>query len=878
MAVALTGGVLNAQEIRTAVPLAKGWRFHQGDVTELPTQVPSADNWLPVTVPHSWNRVGYYLTDPQEHINRADNVNKYQGVGWYRLEFTPPAGFAGKRAWLQFDAASRTAEIWLNGQRLGDHSGGFSRFRLDATATLKPAQPNILLVKIDNSIPQVGASTADILPLRGDFFIHGGLYRPVTLIATDPVHIDMMDSGGPGVYATTRAIRHDQAEVQVRARFLNDSSQSVRVTGRFRLLDDAGRTVAEYKTPLSLPRASGSETVATLRIDKPHLWQGTADPYLHSLVVELISHSGRVFDRTEQAFGIRQIRIDPQRGLFLNDQPLKLHGVGYHQDREGKGWAVSPQDVEADVAILREMGANTIRLTHYQHGEVIHNLADKYGLLLWDEIPLVTVWTLGGAKDTRPGLKDNARQQLRELIRQNYNHASVMTWSIANEVDFGNSIPAFLGGKDNNVAPDPMPFLRELNALAKAEDPSRPTTLATCCELKAYGPGVDVPTTAEVTDLSGANRYFGWYLGKPRDLGSHLDALHARRPQQPLSVTEYGAGGAITIHSDNVLGGPVDSRGRNQPEEYESYIHEQNWATLADKPYLWATWAWNSFDFSSPVRGEGDARDINTKGLVTYDRKIRKDAYYFYKANWTQKPTVHITGGRYVDRAYAVTPIRVYSNAPHTELLINGRSLGTLDDCPQKICVWTGVQLSQGSNQIVARGLWIDNATEDQVEWQLRAEAANAVRIDSGALVAGKAAGRRFGSDDFFEGGTGNTVYAPMDGRKPFDRVALSANPDHEILATYREGDFRYRVPLDNGRYVVTLTFIEPWATPGARQFDVLVNGRKVISGLDIAAAASAPLATVTRHIRVEVKNGQLDLRFAPIVGEAIVSAVEITR
>lgn len=867
-----------AQDARTTLELAQGWSFHQGDVEGLPAEPASLDGWTPVSVPHTWNRVGHYIPDPDSHINRTENINKHQGPGWYRLDLTAPSGFAGKRAWLQFDAASRIAEVWLNGQRLGDHKGSFSRFRLDATAALKPGQRNTLLVRVDNTPASAGSATADTLPLAGDFFIHGGLYRPVSLIATDPVHIDMLDHGGPGIYATTRALDKEQALIDVRALLRNDGRRAAHGTVRLKLLDATGGIVAEQTRPFTLGKGAGSAVSETLRVEKPRLWQGTRDPYLHRLVVELVSPKGVVLDQVEQLFGIRQFRVDPDRGFFLNGEPLRLHGVGYHQDREGKGWAQSPEDIEADVAIIREMGANTIRLTHYQHGQVIHDLADKYGLILWDEIPLVSLWTLGKATEATPGLKENARQQLRELIRQNYNHPSVVTWGIANEVDFGNSLPMFLAGnKDGSAPPDPMPLLHELNALAKAEDPSRPTTLATCCEGRVFAPGVEVPITAVAADLGGANRYFGWYFGKPSDLDAHLDALHAARPRQPLSVTEYGAGGATTIHTDDVLGGPVDSRGRNQPEEYESYIHEQNWATLASKPYLWGTWLWNAFDFATTVRREGDANDINTKGLVTYDRKIRKDAYYFYKANWTQTPTVHITGRRYVDRAYSVTPVRVYSNAARTELLVNGRSLGIRDTCPQSTCVWPDVRLSQGVNKVVARAVDADQPAQDSLEWQLGAEAARSFRIDSGALVGAGKDGERFGSDAFFDGGKPGTVDAISSFGVATKRPEIAGTKDRDNVATFREGKFGYRIPIGNGRYQVKLTFVEPSAAPGARRFDVLANGKRQIANLDIAAEAKGPLKALTREFQVAARDGYLDLRFAPIAGNAIVSAVEIT-
>ncbi len=866
-----------AQSERSVVPLAQGWEFQRGGDVDPAQAAQAAGSWERVSVPHTWNRVGYYMPDPQTHLNNAESVDKYQGVGWYRMTFTPPAMDAGQRAWLQFDAASRTAEVWLNGQRIGGHKGGFSRFRLDATRALRTGQPNTLLVKVDNTQPAQGSSTADILPLAGDFFVHGGLYRPVSLIVTNAVHVDMLDAGGSGIFATTRSIDAAMAKVDVRMRIRNDGTKAQAVNAVVRLIDAGGKTVATGTRRIPLRADSASESVETLSVATPHLWNGVADPYLHRLVVEIATPSGAVLDRVEQAFGIREMRADPARGFLLNGKPLRLQGVGYHQDREGKGWATAPADIEQDFAIMREMGVNSIRLTHYQHGQVIHDLADRYGMVLWDEIPLVSRWTWGDDAVATAGLRDDARQQLRELIRQNGNHASVFNWGIANEVDFGKSLPAFITTSKDTPAPDPLPLLRELNALAKSEDPSRATALATCCEGRLLG-SADIPITAEAADLGGANRYFGWYYGQPGDLGKHLDSLRALRPNQPVSVTEYGAGGATTIHTDNPLGGKVDQRGRNQPEEYESYIHETAWATLSAKPYLWGTWLWNSFDFATTVRREGDAIDINTKGLVTYDRKIRKDAYYFYKANWTATPTVHVAGRRYVDRAYPVADVRVYSNAPRTDLLVNDRVVGTLSACPQMVCAWSNVALAAGANRVVARGVFPTGAVDDAIEWRVAPDAARPIRIDSGALVAPEIAGKRYGSDAFFDGGSFGDINAYSGyGPRPEKKV-VAGTTEGAVAETYREGRFGYRVPLANGRYTVELSFVEPALAAGARQFDVVANGKRAIAALDIAAVAGAPLTRVTRRIAVGVTDGMLDLKFVPIKGDAIVSGIEITR
>lgn len=417
--------------------------------------------------------------------------------------------------------------------------------------------------------------------------------------------------------------------------------------------------------------------------------------------------------------------------------------------------------------------------------------------------------------------------------------------------------------------------MKELNQVAHDLDPSRPTTLATCCEGIRYAPDTKVPITASVTDLSGANRYFGWYYGVPSDLGPHLDALHRKRPAQPMAVTEYGAGGAISLHSDNALGGP-ESRNRPQAEEYQSYIHEQNWATMRSKPFLWATFLWNSFDFGSTTRSEGNAQDINTKGIVTFDHKHRKDAYFFYKANWSATPTVHINSSLYRERAYRIADVRVYSNATTTSLRLNGRVIGALQDCPNRVCVWKGVALAVGENKLIASGSFPTGEVKDEVAWHLSEAAAKSVLIDCGALVAGPSEGKQFGSDTFFDGGTAEMISGPTTwGRAPVvPKIAGTTTP--EIVATYRSGTFSYRVPVSSGPHTVVLTFVEPSLGPGERVFDVLANEQKVVTNLDVAAAAGGALTAYQRRFEVKTPDGMLTLEFRPTKKDAIVSAIEV--
>ncbi len=874
LALALASPPAAAQEIRTVVALDSGWRFHEGDAPGAQVADFPDEAWAAVTVPHTWNRVGYYRS-ALGGANREDNVQKRQGVGWYRLHFAIPPGRAPQRHWLEFDGASRTARVWLNGRYLGEHRGGFARFRLDVTAAIRKTGGNVLVVRVDNTRPEAGGPTADVLPITGDFFVHGGLYRSVRLIATAPLHIDMTDSGGPGIRATSTMASTDGAAVDVVVRVANDGARREMGSVKVTLVDRSGRQVATTALPTDLAAGKLVELTGKLAVAAPHLWNGTQDPYLYDLVAELQGADGKVIDRVRQPFGIRTMAVDADRGFLLNGQPYRLRGVGYHQDRDSKGWAISRDDVEQDVATMREMGVNSIRLTHYQHGQDIHDIADRVGLVVWDEIPLVSAWTLGGKTDPDPALVANARQQLTELVRQNQNHAATAIWSIANEVDFGNSFPAFLTGYKDGKAPDPLPLLRELDALAKQDDPSRPTALATCCEGRLFASDVSIPTTAVAADLGGANRYFGWYFGKPADLGPHLDALHAIRPDQPLALTEYGAGGALTIHTDNVLGGPADSRGRAQPEEYESYIHETALAQIEARPWLYATWLWNAFDFATTIRNEGDAQDINTKGLVAYDHATRKDAWYFYKANWNPQPMVHITGKRYVDRAYPVTAVKVYSNTASTELLLNGRSLGVKADCPQKVCVWDSVVLDEGANALVARGADAGGQVEDTAAWNLSPETRRHMVIDTGTLVAGKGNGRVLGSDNWFEGGAVASLDAPADYGKPAIPAEISGTDERDALATYRHGTFSYRVPVADGRYRVTLWFGTPSTQePGA--FDVKGGGRTLLRGFAPAIPVSGAVAQA-RTFTLRAKSG-LALDFIARSGEARVSMIEIER
>ncbi|KLE31284.1 glycoside hydrolase family 2 [Aurantiacibacter luteus] len=861
-------------ETRRSLDLDTGWQFnlvgpYAGDGS---LEAPDPGAWQVVAVPHTWNRVGYYLSDPEQHINSADNVEKTQGVGWYYRTFESPRLAGSERTYLEFDAVSRTAEVWVNGRKVGENRNPFGRFRLDVTDALRMGGANELYVKVDNTQPAEGNSTAEVLPMTGDFFVRGGIYRPVRLIVAPPVHFDLLDHGGPGVYASTASIAPGAARLNLSARIANSSPKRAELAMVASLIADDGHVVGSQRSAIIVPPGETAEIAGEMALDAPRLWNGVDDPYLHTLRFDLFDESGALIDRIDQPFGVREMRIDPERGFFLNGRPHQLRGAGFHQDTEASDWAVAPGEVERSMQIMRDMGANSVRLAHYQHGAPVHEIADRMGMVLWDEIGLVTAWTNAPDQVELPGaILANARQQLLDLVHQNYNHASVAVWGIANEVDFGPGRPDFLGRPPEVIA-DPMPLLENLAALSRELDPLRPVVLANCCEERGMQ---DVPVVAEAVDAVGANRYFGWYYGAPDQLGEHLDTLRAKHPDIPLSVSEYGAGGAPNMHSDNPLGGPIDMGGRTQPEEFATWFHEENWRELAGRDDLWGIWLWNAFDFGTTVRAEGDAQDINTKGLVTYDREIAKDAYYFYRAVWSDEPTVHVQGRRYVDRAYPVTDIRVNSNAASTGMTVNGAALPAQGDCDQNVCVWRDVRLARGENVVVARARFGEETVEDRVVWQLDAAQEQSFRIDSGTVVAA-AAEVQFGSDTFFDGGTaGSTDQRGGRGRQAVT-AEIAGTQRRDIVASFREGAFSYRVPTGNGRYRITLTFVEPTQAAGARIFDVTAEGDQTLLRVDVAQRAGGTLRAVTESFETVVADGVLDLGFVPVTGEAIVSAIEI--
>jgi len=644
---------------RTTIRLDTDWRFHRGEAERAEAPDFPDSSWQRVSVPHTWNDEG----DPPQ-------TGYYRGPGWYRRFFAGPAGWKGQRVFARFEAASLVARVFLNGKDLGEHKGGFQAFCFELTPYLKLGAGNVLAVRVDNSRRE------DVIPLGGDFTVFGGLYRPVSLLVTGPVNITPLDYGSPGVFLRPRAVGPGYAVVEAVAEVSNQSGAAKKLEVLVTVLDAEGRKAAAARVNANVGAGATVPVAQNLRIESPHLWNGVADPYLYTARVEIFD-GGRLVDALEQPLGLRTFVVDAARGAVLNGKPQQIHGVCRHQDWGGLGWAISEKEQDTDIHIMREMGVNGVRLAHYQHNDYFYSLCDRQGLLVWAELAMVN--------DVRgtPEFLENARRQLTELIRQNLNHPSIVMWSLYNELSPSN--------KDN-----PVPIVEDLKRLAKDQDPGRVTTGAFSID------GIEkLPAVARISELLALNVYPGWYIETPAAMGSIIDKWNAFYGSRGLIISEYGAGASIHQHQQDFSQREAGRAPRDwHPEEWQAIVHEGTYAEILSRPYVPGSFVWNMFDFASAARKEADTPGVNDKGLVTRDRKVRKDAFYFYQANWTTGPMVYITSRRDTDRTTAETPVKVYSNLPKVTLRVNGKDWGEVEGSDLHVFLWKNIPLADGDNRV----------------------------------------------------------------------------------------------------------------------------------------------------------------------------------
>lgn len=577
--------------MRNTVDFNSDWRFCKTDV--VPETLP---DWERIDLPHTWNAV-----------DGQDGGNDYwRGTAMYCKSFPRPTG---ERIFLEFPGAAMTADVYVNGQHLVHHEGGYSAFRVDITHALR--DENLVCVAVDNSENQ------RVYPQKADFTFYGGLYRGVRLLCLPREHF----TGIPGIHVTP--------VVDLGKRTAHVTVETWQTGGNVTMT-----ICGETKTVPSVDGYAKGEFL----LEDVRLWDGVSDPYLYSAEASLDSG-----DSVSARFGCREFHCDPERGFFLNGRSYPLRGVSRHQDRKGLGNALTTKEHQEDMDFIREIGANTVRLAHYQHDPYFYDLCDENGIVVWAEIPYVTM--------DMPGGRGNTLSQMEELVTQNYNHPSIVCWGLSNEITAA-------GEADEGV----LENHRRLNDLCHRLDKTRLTTMASVFMLETDSPLLEIP------DIGSYNLYYGWYLGELQQNDSFFDQYHAQYPNRCIGLSEYGADANPRFQSPNPEKG-------DYTEGYQCLYHEHMLEMIEARPYLWATHVWNLFDFAADGRDEGGVRGVNQKGLVTMDRKLKKDAFYLYKAAWSKTPFVRLCGRRYANRSEAETEIKVYSNASEVTLSVDGREV-----------------------------------------------------------------------------------------------------------------------------------------------------------------------------------------------------------
>jgi beta-galactosidase len=651
---------------REIISINKNWSFTAG------ISSPAGFGWgrsqergNSVDLPHTWNREDF-MTDRGYR----------RGYGSYRKELDVPKEYQGKRLFLKFEGAGSVANVFFNSNHLGEHKGAYNAFVYEITDYVKYGEKNTISVICDNSL------RFDVAPQGGDFNMYGGLYRDAWLIVSDEdACISPLYYGSSGVFINQLLVTKQRAELRGEI-YLSTKSNYKECEVVFSILDRDNKVVFTQ----TIPYINHDKVVCNAGIDNPHLWNGVKDPYLYKNVT-VLRKNGKEIDRIEENIGIRYFYVDPDKGFFLNGEHLKLRGVCRHQDWDSLASALTEKNHLEDFAFFKEMGVNALRLAHYPQAKFMFQEADRNGYIVWEEIPFVGGYIHSEAFD------ENLKLQLKELILQNYNHPSICFWGVFNEI---------VGDFDAITA--------ELNELAHRLDPSRMTTAAT------YQEG----SFNFITDAIAMNKYFGWYYNKSEDFGPYFDGWHAKYPNAKIGISEYGAGANVHQHVGQFVPEQdprPSSRGKWHPEEKQTAYHMSHIKMIDERDYIWGTFVWNMFDFGSNMRTEGDTPHINDKGLVSYDRKYRKDAFYLYKANWNKEvKTTHLCSRDYIERKEDIADIIAFTTAPSAKLFINGKQVGTMKTDQYATVAWKNIKLASGKNLVEIR----TSDGNDSAEWTIK--------------------------------------------------------------------------------------------------------------------------------------------------------------
>lgn len=649
-----------------ALPFNEDWAF---TITNDPVfaNEPIQDGQY-VTLPHTWN-----ATDGQ-----GGSESYYRGACWYQKTFHLEKEHATKQIYLEIGAAGNMGQVYVNGQLAGQSRCGYAMFRVNLKPYLKTGD-NLISVRVDNSYDN------EVLPLLADFTFYGGLYREVKLLLLEDIHFDTMDNGRDGIYLSQAKTGEHTFQLTVNGQIVNACGESQQAVIFLELQDADGNFVLKADTTIKVEERA--EFALNVQVENPVLWDGVEQPYLYRALVSVVVN-GVVRDKRTVSVGFRTVEATTDRGLLLNGKPVKINGVCRHQDFGGKGNAITEADMDTDMALILEVGANSVRLAHYQHDDYFYSLCDHYGLLVWAEIPYISI---PSTKDPGNG---NAFEQLERLIKQAYNHCSIYCWGVQNEITIA------VETEQTHIT------IKNLVQLANELDPNRLTVQANINGV------ADDSVINSYTDLVGYNLYYGWYYGELKDLGDRLDAFHNVNPTIPMYVSEYGVDTNPRFHS-------YSPKVQDYTEEYQLMFHHNALETINARPFVQGGYVWNMFDFGSANRNEGGETGKNQKGLVSIDRKLKKDAFYLYKAYWSDEPFVHLGGRRFVNRHQEENDIIVISNLLHVRIYRNGELVAEISNS-EKIKTAKGVRLSDGQNTIRVTGLdEAGNTYTDEIVLQL---------------------------------------------------------------------------------------------------------------------------------------------------------------
>ncbi len=849
---------------RVRLSLNEGWRFFAGDVAG--ADAPAFDDaaWARVDLPHTWNASDALRKEPEYR----------RGAGWYRrrLEVTP--AMTGKRLFLYFEGANQVADVWVNGKSAGRHVGGYTAFAMDVTDLVVPGT-NVVAVRVDNSFDP------DIPPLSADFTFYGGLYRNVWLLATDPLHVTVLDHASPGVFGDVPALASGRAAVRVRGTIANDGAAKRTARVVTRVVDGDGGEVAtaSFDVPVG-PRATAAFQRTLPPITAPRLWSPD-EPNLYTLRTEVLD-GARLADRVDAPLGLRWYAWDAQKGFSLNGKPYQLHGTNRHQDVRGLGNALPDALQRRDVALVKSTGFDFLRLAHYPQAPAVLDEADRTGVALWEEIPVVNTITMSEA------FAANAERMVTEMVKQHYDHPSVLFWGYMNEIMLVPPKPMPAGYVDAVVA-----LAKRLNARVKAEDTTRPTVMA------VFGHDTTSALHA-VPDILGLNLYFGWYYGALPDFGAYVDSLHAAYPGKPLMISEYGAGDDERIHA-------ASPRRLDFSTEYEQRYHEGTFPQVLARPWLLGSALWNQFDFGSWNRNDVQPM-VNDKGLFYFDRRP-KDVAYYYMARLRRDPVLHIAVRDWPARAGSTpadrtTEVVVYSNASSASLALDGTALGERP-VQNGRASWE-VILHDGENRLEARASFQGRELTDAAVVRYRDRSTLFARPDVSPATAPAAAPSAPGTAFRFPPAAEIAVNVGATWQF-IDRAGVTWEPDraytpgswgwvgggapastnHRIydtaddplLQTAREGAAAWRFDVPDGRYEVELRFVETLHdNPGERVFDVDVNGLTLAERLDLAAVPGRWHAR-TVVVEVDAADGHgIVAKLSARAGTTTISAIRVTR